>query len=109
MKTTNKFVAVTPFKKENTENQPRARGLDMTDATITRLIQAEVLFDSDSFNKGDVLFFRSDILRMPQSNQKLTLDGVTFILMAEEWPVLVQRKNDSYSRPAPLPVSSNGQ
>lgn len=108
METLNKTVAVAPFKKE-TADQPRARGLDMTDVTVTKLIVTQVLFDSEKFKKGDTLYFRSDVLRWPQVNQKLVLGETTFILLPEELPVFVQKAAVSPTRPPALPVSSNGQ
>lgn len=108
MKTLNKQVAVTPFVKENTQDRPRARGLDLTDVTVTKLIEAEVLYDSDNFSKGDTLYFRSDILRMPQVSQKLKLGETTFILLQEDFAIFVKRSGNG-QRPEALPPSSNGQ
>ena len=72
METLNKQVAVAPFKKE-TDGAPRQKGLDLTDVATIRLIETEVLFDSEKFKKGDTLYFRADVLRWPQVNQKLKL------------------------------------
>jgi hypothetical protein len=90
METLNKSVAVAPFKKD-TGPAERAKGLDLTDVTATRLIETEVMFDSEKFKKGDILYFRSDALRWPPSNQKLKLGDITFILLPEDAPVFVKR------------------
>ena len=90
MKTLNKLVAVLPFKKDSVTDRPKVRGLDLTDVTVTKLIETEVVFNSEQFQKGDKLFFRSDVLRMPMSNQKLQIGDLTFILMPEELPVFVE-------------------
>lgn len=108
MKTLNKNVAITPFVKDNAADRPRAKGLDLTDVTVTKLIESEVLFDSEQFSKGDTLYFRSDVLRFPQVNQKLKLGETTFILMPEELVIFVKRAGNG-QRPAALPVSSSGQ
>jgi len=111
METMNKQVAVAPFKKD-TEERQRVKGLDLTDVTVTKLIETEVLFDSERFKKGDILYFRADVMRLPQATQKLQLGDVTFILMHEELPVFHKRprKNKTADgRPEALPLSSNGQ
>lgn len=86
-KVLNKQVAIAPFKKESLQDKPKAKGLDFTDVTITKLISSEVMFDSDNFKKGDLLYFRSDILRIAYVNQKLNLEGTEFVLVPEELAV----------------------
>lgn len=85
----NKLVAVLPFKKD-TETKKPSKGLDFTDVTITKLVGAEVLYDSESFKAGDVLYFRSDVLRLPQANQKLQLGETIFLVLPEDLVVLRQ-------------------
>lgn len=122
MESLNRSVAVAPFKKDTGPTE-RAKGLDLTDVTATRLIETEVLFDSEDFKRGDTLYFRADVLRWPQVNQKLKLGDVIFLLMPEDSPVFVKRapkarpkatptpstgKQIDDGRPPALPLSSNG-
>jgi len=106
METLNKSVAVAPFKKDTGPTE-RVKGLDLTDVTATRLIETEVLFDSEKFKKGDILYFRADVLRWPQVNQKLKLGDVTFLLLPEDSPVFLKRAPKT--RPKPTPTPSNGK
>lgn len=84
----NKQVAVKPITLDREKDQPRAKGLDITDLTITKIISSEVVFDSGQvglqFSKGDTVYFRSDILKLPYVRQKMELDGKEFILVPEE-------------------------
>ena len=87
---TNKLVALLPFQKEA---PAKTKGLDFTDMTTTKLIESKVLFDSENFKAGEVLYFRSDILKLPYVNQQFQLDDKIFILAPEELVVL-RRYND---------------
>ena len=108
MKTLNKHVAIEPFKKD-AEEKKAARGLDLSDVTVTKLIESVVLYDSDSFRVGDKLLFRADVLRHPAAQQRLKLGDKIFLLMPEELVLFVDTKKDEGNgRPDPLPPSSDG-
>lgn len=86
--TWNKQVALAPFVKENAQEKTKAKGLDFTDTTVTKLIKSTVLFGGHDFVAGDVLYFRAEVLKLPYANQKLQLGEETFILMPVELVVL---------------------
>jgi len=88
VKSLNKQVAVLPIKRENTQDRPKAKGLDFTDVTVTKLVSSEVVFDSEKFSAGDILYFKSDVLKLPYVNQKLQLEDRIFIMVPEEIVVL---------------------
>lgn len=84
----NKQVAIAPFVKENAQEKIKAKGLDFTDTTVTKLIKSTVLFGSHEFVAGDTLYFRAEVLKLPYANQKLQLGEQTFVLMPVELVVL---------------------
>jgi len=93
MKTQNKQIAIEPFKKERTEERKMVRGLDMTDVSTTKLIESTVLWDSDNYKKGDVVYFRSEIMRHPYTNVRLSLGETVFVLIPEELVVMKKSAN----------------
>lgn len=105
-KTLNKNVAVSPFVREAASDKPKARGLDLQDTTITKLLPAKVLYASSSFSVGDIVYFRSDVLRLPVANQKLQLGETTFVLMPEELVVLHETMENGI---VPTPTPSAGK
>lgn len=90
MKTTNKYVAVEVFKKDNVEKD-QARGLAMPDRLTTKLLSTKVIFDSDNYQAGDILYFRSDIVKLPDAMNKLELDGIVFIVLPESHAVAYEK------------------
>ena len=84
MKTVNKHVAIAPFKTNHTVSDRNARGLDMSDLTVSSLISSKVLFSSENYTAGVTLFFRSDIMKLPQVKTKLKVQDVEFILIPED-------------------------
>jgi hypothetical protein len=105
MRTLNTHTALKPIKISVVTDK-RARGLDITDSTVMQIIATEVLFDSDEFKKGDVVYVRTDSLKLPHFRNKLEIGGVEFCLVPDEFIVMVDYH--ARPRPAPLPLSSNG-
>ena len=87
MKTVNKHVAVVPFETNHKANNRNAIGLDMTDMTVSSLVSTKVLFTSENYAGGVTLFFRSDILKMPQARTRLKHQDVEFLLIPEDFIV----------------------
>lgn len=82
MKTVNEYVAVELFS--NTEEKKEvSRGIDITDRLVTKLISTRVLLDSKNYKAGTLLYFRSDIKKLPESIHKYQLRGLVFLLLPE--------------------------
>lgn len=89
MKTINKLVAVEQLKS-NHEEKKEVRGLDLSDKLTAKLIGTTALFDSEKFNAGDTLYFRSDALKLPFNMNKLKMGEIEFVLMPEDLVVGVK-------------------
>lgn len=101
MKIINKHVAVEPFKKEKVE-EVQSRGLVLSQSS-SALVSVKVVFDSGMFLKGDTLYFRPDVMKLPFANIKLSIEGSEFVLIPEDLVVGV------IGRPVePTPTPSNG-
>ena|ERR1017187_3151508 len=84
MKTINKQIAVEPFKTNHTTSERNARGLDLTDLTVSSLITSKVVFNSENYEVGDILYFRSECIKLPQFRAKLKADDKEFVLVPED-------------------------
>ena len=92
MKTINNNVAVTELKVEKTAAKA-ARGLDLDDGSTNNLIPATVLIASEKYQVGTVLYFRADVVRLPQARAKFKLNDLEFYLMPEELVMAVDDSN----------------
>lgn len=84
IKTSNKHIAVEPFKKAVEKERAPIRGIDITDASMTTLLDTVAIFDSESYKKGTKVYFSSTILKMPQSRLKYQLGETVFLLIPED-------------------------
>ena len=98
MRIVNKHVAIEAFKKERPE-ESKARGLVFSQ-TSTSLVSSKVVFGSESYSKGDILYFRPDVMKLPFANIKLSIDGSEFVLIPED---LVVGVSEVAAMPTPTP------
>ena len=92
MKTLNGQVAVKEMKAVK-EQAKTVRGLDMDDGMTNTLISTVVLLESQKYGVGTILFFRNDVLRLPQARTKFKVEDVEFVLMPED---LIVGYDDQY-------------
>jgi hypothetical protein len=99
MKSQNSHVAIEPIKPIHT-SRGAVKGIDYTDRTIMSCVSSKVIFDSEKYRIGDIIWVRTDALATPPFRNKLEIDGVQFCLIPEEFVVLV--KSGSI-KPTPTP------
>lgn len=91
MKTTNKLIALNPFAVIK-ETKVTAKGLDLSDGLTTNmLISTSVAISSESYNVGDILFFKAETAKLPQYRMFYKVNEIQFILLQEDLVVAVQR------------------
>ncbi len=83
IKINGKYVAIAQLNLEK-EEKPKVRGLDFSTAFTKDLIKTTVLFTSDRFKKGQIVYFRADSVVAPQNKVILTIGDTKFVLLPEE-------------------------
>lgn len=84
-----KFAAVRQLVIPKDESK-NVRGIDYSSAFTKDLVGAEVVFQSNEFYVGQVLYFRADVVAQPQNKAILNLNGEKFVLLPEDWVVAVE-------------------
>lgn len=83
MKTLKGHVAVKEMKVVK-EQEKAIRGLYMDDGLTNTLISTVVLLESPTYSVGTLLYFRSDIVRLPQARTKFKVNDIEFVLIPED-------------------------
>ena len=92
MRTLNKMVAVSkPNWQHDTMTAPAgSRGFVVSDKLGNTIVESNVIFDSERFKTGDVVYFKSDIRNHGFMNNLYNFDGRDFILVPEDMVVAVK-------------------
>jgi hypothetical protein len=83
IKINGKYVAIPQLSLEK-EEKPKVRGIDFSAAFTKDLIKSPVLFTSDRFKKGQLVYLRADSVMAPQNKVVLTIGTTKFVLLPEE-------------------------
>jgi RNA polymerase sigma factor (sigma-70 family) len=94
MRTLNKHVAVTVPTLKKIEERT-VKGFQMSENLTTALVESQVMFDSEKFKVGEVVYFRADIKNHSYMSQKYNFGGKEFLLVPEEMVVAVKSADEA--------------
>jgi hypothetical protein len=95
MKTLNKLVAVEPIVLDTDKTNAPARGLDLSDRMVIKLVPTKVVFSSETFQAQGTVYFRTDIVAHASARQKFELNGKSFVLIPEDMVIIYNAPDTS--------------
>lgn len=95
LKAVNKKIAAEPFKPVTTTSKV-VNGIAMLETKLT-LIGLKVVFGGDLAPEGSTIYVMADSANAKWAKEKYTVEGKEFVLVPEEYVLLVAKEEPVYA------------